>query len=279
MKNNLFLILIALALLVAAAGCQTLASPAAPAGAVGGTDGDWPADATADGVLERLDYSSETCDGIPQYYYTASDGTEYAFNFDESWVWREGREEAAVDDETARFLRENAGALRCEPGTTLAAQVGYTGSDRLMKGALNAGFEVEAPVRKLPLFRLDTKRDADRFLTDYGDILQFDYRLNGGEFPSLREILDSYGEDFYAKKSLMLVYLTAGSSSNRYGISEVTVTDVHHVESRLCRLLVDRIDRNEVGTADMAGWILLTEMADEDLDACDVFNAEYVLEE
>ena len=255
--------------------CTALAAPAGNTADACGSEGDWPADATVDEVLDALTYSDATCDGIPQYYYTAADGTAYAFHFDETggWVWRDGKEEATVDTETARFLKANAGTLRYEVGPTPAAAVGYTESERLLKGALNAeATAAEAGRVRLPLYRLDTKADADGFLTEFADQLQIDYELNGA-YPSLRHLLASYDEGFYASKSLMLVYLTANSTSNRYGIHEVKVGESAFF------LLAARTDHNEVGDAAMAGWVLLFEVADEDLAACNAYDAFLVMEE
>ena len=277
MKKTVFLSVLALVLLLT--GCT--AAQAAPLNTAAeikansnwsapATEGDWPADATVDGVLEVLTYADETCDGIPQYYYTAADGTEYAFNFEfegnGGWVWKNGKE-AAVDDETARFIKDNANLLRYEVGTTPAAAVGYTESDRLPVGA--PGAEGTGRIA-LPLFRLDTKADADSFLTDHADLLQFDYEKDG-EFPSLRQLLASYDEGFYASNSLLLIYVTASSGSHRYGIASADM------DMGTFTLTVDRTDHNEVGTADMEGWALLYEITDE--DAAHTTLAYLVMEE
>ena len=275
MKKTLFLSVLALVLLLT--GCT--AAQAAPTNTAAEikanrgwsqTEGDWPADATVDGVLDVLNYADETCDGLPMYYYTAEDGTEYAFHFafegNGGWVWKNGKE-AAVDDETARFIKDNANRLRYEVGPTPAAAVGYTESDRLPIGA--PGDDGSGRIA-LPLFRLDTKADADNFLTDHADLLQFDYEKDG-TFPSLRQLLASYDEEFYASNSLLLIYVTASSGSHRYGIASA------EMDAGTFTLTVDRTDHNEVGTADMEGWALLYEISDE--DAAHTTLAYLVMEE
>jgi hypothetical protein len=45
----------------------------------------------ADDVFKKLDslnYQAISCDGLPEYQITASDGTVYLVNFDGAWVWR-----------------------------------------------------------------------------------------------------------------------------------------------------------------------------------------------
>ena len=260
MKKTLLLSVLALALLLT--GCaSTLAAPANTADEIKAnngwaqTEGDWPADATVDGVLDALNYSDETCDGLPKYYYTAADGTEYSFNLDEQggWVWKNGKE-TTVDGETARFIKENADILRYEIGPTPVAAVGYVESDRLPIGAPGA----DGPGKiALPFFRLDTKADADRFLEEFSDLLDVDCEKDG-QFPSLRQLLAAYDEGYYADNSLLLIYVTASSGSNRYGVASVTL------DMGTLTLVVDRFDHNEAGTCDMAGWALLYEISDQD---------------
>ena len=38
--------------------------------------------------LDSLNYQAISCDGLPEYQITASDGTVYLVNFDGAWVWR-----------------------------------------------------------------------------------------------------------------------------------------------------------------------------------------------
>ncbi len=35
-----------------------------------------------------LDWSPDTCDGLPEYQWTGLDGNVYYFNFSSGWVWR-----------------------------------------------------------------------------------------------------------------------------------------------------------------------------------------------
>ena len=39
-------------------------------------------------MLDSLNYQAISCDGLPEYQITASDGTVYLVNFDGAWVWR-----------------------------------------------------------------------------------------------------------------------------------------------------------------------------------------------
>ena len=58
----------------------------------------------ADDVFKKLDslnYQAISCDGLPEYQITASDGTIYLINFDGAWVWRRPSLIADADNEAA----------------------------------------------------------------------------------------------------------------------------------------------------------------------------------
>ena len=51
-----------------------------------------------DELLAGLEWSEETCDGIPEYIYYAEDGTAYQINLSDDWIWREWKEEAPITE-------------------------------------------------------------------------------------------------------------------------------------------------------------------------------------
>lgn len=57
-------------------------------------------------ALNELEYQPYTCDGLPEYQLTANDGTIYAINFSEKWVWRGNSEQAELSDELIAQLKE-----------------------------------------------------------------------------------------------------------------------------------------------------------------------------
>lgn len=58
-------------------------------------------------ALNELEYQPYTCDGLPEYHITAPNGTVYAINFSEKWVWKENSEQAELSDELAVQLKES----------------------------------------------------------------------------------------------------------------------------------------------------------------------------
>ena len=57
-------------------------------------------------TLNGLEYQPYTCDGLPEYFLTAVDGTVYAINISEKWVWRGNNEQAELSDELIIQLKE-----------------------------------------------------------------------------------------------------------------------------------------------------------------------------
>lgn len=57
-------------------------------------------------ALNGLEYQPYTCDGLPEYRLTAADGTVYAINISEKWVWRGNNEQAVLSDELITQLKE-----------------------------------------------------------------------------------------------------------------------------------------------------------------------------
>lgn len=58
-------------------------------------------------ALNELEYQPYTCDGLPEYRLTAADGTVYAINLSEKWVWRGNSEQAELSDELIAQLKGN----------------------------------------------------------------------------------------------------------------------------------------------------------------------------
>ena len=67
-----------------------------------------------------------------------------------------------------------------------------------------------------------------------------------------------YDDDFFAEHTLILPYVESGSGSYRYDIRDISAEG-----STFC-LNVTRVDKNEGGTCDMAGWFVIAEVLDSD---------------
>lgn len=65
-------------------------------------------------VLNTLEYQPYTCDGLPEYLLTATDGTVYSINFSEKWIWRGNSEQAELSDELIARLKEDKNLTQAE---------------------------------------------------------------------------------------------------------------------------------------------------------------------
>lgn len=65
-------------------------------------------------VLNTLEYQPYTCDGLPEYLLTATDGTVYSINFSEKWIWRGNSEQAELSNELIARLKEDKNLAQAE---------------------------------------------------------------------------------------------------------------------------------------------------------------------
>lgn len=65
-------------------------------------------------VLNTLEYQPYTCDGLPEYLLTATDGTVYSINFSDKWIWRGNSEQAELSDELIARLKEDKNLTQAE---------------------------------------------------------------------------------------------------------------------------------------------------------------------
>jgi hypothetical protein len=68
----------------------------------------------------------------------------------------------------------------------------------------------------------------------------------------------------------MAAYMVSGSGSFRFGVRDVQIKDT------TLNVLVEQTNNPEVGTDDMAGWLLIMEQSKADLAGIKAFDAQYV---
>ncbi len=155
-------------------------------------------------------------------------------------------------------------------GVYKVAYANWTDNDGIYSSCLNTEKPVISSVPHFPVYKLDTKEELDLFREKYRDILTFDRGYS--EVPSFNEAVSDYDDSFFAGHSLILAYVTAGSGSLRFEIREVCRDD-----SSLCVNVV-RTNNPEVGTADMAGWLVMAEVLDKELESIADYDAILVTE-
>ena len=153
------------------------------------------------------------------------------------------------------------------PLVTKVAYANWTEDSRIFT-CLNAKTLYISSVHHLPVYKLDTEEDLKRFKETFRDVLTLDHGYN--EVPSFNEVTAGYDDEFFAKHTVILAYVVSGSGSFRYGIRDVDIGG-----SALC-LNVVQTNHPEVGTSDMAGWLVMAEVLDANIANITEFDAQMV---
>lgn len=186
----------------------------------------------------------------------------------EYWITMKDEDPDAVASRRQAYVDKlNEMLLDEAPMVTKVAYANWTEDSRIFE-CLNAETMYISSVRHLPVYKLDTEEDLQRFKETFKNILTLDYGYN--EVPSFNEVTAGYDEEFFAKHTVILAYVTSGSGSFRYGIRDVAIGD-----STLC-LNVVQTNHPEVGTSDMAGWFVMAEVLDADIANITKFDAQMV---
>ena len=156
---------------------------------------------------------------------------------------------------------------------TKVAYANWTENSGIISSCLNAEKAEKRNINTvwhLPVFKFDTKEDLDLFREQFEGILTFDQGYN--EVPSFNEVVSEYDDVFFAEHTVILAYVTAGSGSLRFGIR-----DVYREGNTLC-LNVIQTNHPESGTGDMAGWFMIAEVLDKELESITAYDAKMVNE-
>lgn len=90
------------------------------------------------------------------------------------------------------------------------------------------------------------------------------------EVPSFNKATEGYDDAFFENNYLLMIYVTSGSGSLRYGVSGVSIEN-----GELC-VHVKLTNNPEIGTCDMAGWLIAVEAEDSIISGCVSFDADFV---
>ena len=165
------------------------------------------------------------------------------------------------------------GIVSCAPaqypkyGNTVS-YVGWSDDRSICDGALNKELLQSETGIHLPIFKMDTLEDLKQFRAkyetvlamdrSYGDVLSFEDALTKAQWDR---------ESFFEEHSLLVVYVPSNSGSLRFGVHGVKITD-----RSLC-VSVEQKNAPEIFTDDMAGWFILVEVEDEEIQNCNSFDA------
>ena len=153
---------------------------------------------------------------------------------------------------------------------TTVSYAGWSDDSSIISGALNED-ELKSNGKGIhcPIFRIDTKRDLEKFKAEYGDIFTM-YRGYGDLVPSFDDAISKAQFDrssFFQDNSLLIVYVISSSGSLRFGVSDVDY------DSESLRVYVKQTNDPELVTADKAGWFVIVAIPDSEIRTCKSFDA------
>ena len=131
----------------------------------------------------------------------------------------------------------------------LFSRVGYAqnGTEIISKFAEKAIYTPENRTEKIPVIRFDSRKELDSFIDAARKPFYLESDWEKGY--SFLENTEEYTEEFFRKKSVVLVYLTEGSGSIRHKIHSLTKKD------GIANVVINKI-APEVQTADEANWFI-----------------------
>jgi len=158
------------------------------------------------------------------------------------------------------------------PNDNIVTKIAYANwtpnESELLRECLNSEMMTISSVRHLPIFKFETKAELDEFKNKYKDDYTMDQGYDGN--PSFNEVTVNYDDNFFKDHILILAYISAGSGSFRYGVSEVSK------ENDTLMMMVTQLNNPEVYTDDMSGWFLMAEVSKEYIKDCTKFDAQFV---
>ena len=153
--------------------------------------------------------------------------------------------------------------------TEFEVTVSYANStevSELYAGALNSNKMYQSSIRHLPIYCFDTLNDLEEFKDTFRNVLTMDSGYD--EIPSFNDATSKYDNAFFNENSLVLVYVTAGSGSFRFGVQSVGY------DEKSFMVHIQQLNNPEVYTMDMAGWFITLAVPDSLIENCSEFDAD-----
>lgn len=146
--------------------------------------------------------------------------------------------------------------------------VNYGGSDTFYFGSLNRDKLSTNSVKHLPLYKMDSLSELEQFKANFAGDFQFEQ--SHGEYESFETATADINEEYFDTYSLFIIYVSANSSSYKYGIEKAIV------EGENYNIYVHQSNNPEIVSDDMAGWFILLTTPKSQIDGCTVFDAQMV---
>lgn len=149
-----------------------------------------------------------------------------------------------------------------------SAWANWTDDERVTQGIVNPDTVSHTYPRKhLPLYRIDSTEELEKFIEDYGDVFSMNYKYDENEgFAAATAHCDV---EFFADKFLLVAYVEAPSGSFRYGARNITIDD------GALTLEIEQTNDPEAHTDDMSGWLVTAEILRTAVSNCTSFDAVF----
>lgn len=246
-------------------------------------------DVDGDGIQETCSLDYGPTSGVFSFFFSVyQDGVlEYRSLFtashgELSFVTLEGgatgiqlipnREGAAPIVHDIRFvdgvLLLNADTETVMPAADYPYTLAYVGGidpEVMNAGALNRDAISINSARHLPIFRLDTAKDLEQFRLNY-----IGTAISGNswdEVASFNEATAPYDKTFFRDNSLLLVYVSSGNCTQRFGLHSIDLDG-----TSLCVRLQETTGGEILSELD-AAWLVIIEIPDSLIADCTEFDA------
>ncbi|MBQ3376007.1 MAG: hypothetical protein IJG49_06310 [Erysipelotrichaceae bacterium] len=148
---------------------------------------------------------------------------------------------------------------------TESVWVNWTEDEKIYDKCLNYDTLVISSVRHLPVYLLSSTADVKHFIRDFSDNLTLSQGTD-----SFTEVMAKYDDAFFKDNSIMMAYVTAGSGSLRFGVDCVVFEGTY-----VCMNVI-QTNSPEIGTCDMAGWLVMSAVSKSSLKGYETFDAVMV---
>ncbi|MBQ8994719.1 MAG: hypothetical protein IJ091_02780 [Oscillospiraceae bacterium] len=173
------------------------------------------------------------------------------------------REETEVSGDPNKGSSDGAEEVRSYPFTV--AYANYADDPLMLSKCLNGESVRSDPANHIPVYRIEDTSELSSFVKDFHNIFTLDHGYN--EVSSFADATLPYDDNFFSSQSLLIAYVSASSCSFRYGLKEILV------ENNEIQVKVEQTNDPEAYDTAMAGWFVIAEIPEADLEGCDRFDA------
>ncbi len=151
------------------------------------------------------------------------------------------------------------------PNNSLVAWANWSDDPDIVTRGLNFNKMSISSVQHLPIFKCEKQSDLDDFKNQFKDSLNFSSDYD--EVPSFEETTAGFGTDFFNNNTLFLVYVSANSGSLRFALDSYSVVD------DTFRADIIQTNNPEVVTDNMAGWLIVIPVSNDQLESVQNYDA------